>query len=144
MAPEALKEGLCTGPSDVWAFGVVMWEIWTYACLPYSAHTNQEVMEGIADSLRLEQPSNCPDSVYRLMKEVLRVLSMSLFVLATLNSGLCSAGSRSPDTVLHSSHSKLTSVTSPSDCWTHRTTLTFAAVHTSLPSPPRKQAIRCR
>ncbi len=80
MAPEALKEGLCTGASDVWAFGVVMWEIWTYACLPYSSHTNQEVMEGIQESLRLEQPSNCPDAVYRLMKEVLLLFKCSASV----------------------------------------------------------------
>ncbi len=73
MAPEALREGKCTTQSDVWSFGVVLWEIWTYACLPYSAYTNQEVYEGIAATLMLRQPAQCPDAIYRLMKEVLRL-----------------------------------------------------------------------
>ncbi len=73
MAPEALREGKCTVFSDVWSFGVVLWEIWTYATLPYASYTNQEVFEGVTDStdsMRLPQPSGCPNAIYRLMKEV--------------------------------------------------------------------------
>jgi hypothetical protein len=58
-----------TTQGDVWSLGVVLWEIWTYACLPYSSHTNQEVMEGVPSGLRLDQPLSCPDGLYRLMKE---------------------------------------------------------------------------
>ena len=71
MAPEALKDGMCTSQSDVWSFGIVLWEVWTYACLPYSSFTNQEVFEGISEgALRLEQPPGCPDAIYRRMEEV--------------------------------------------------------------------------
>jgi serine/threonine protein kinase len=70
MAPEALQKGMCTIQSDVWSFGVVLWEVWTYACLPYSSFTNQEVYESVVGGLRLTQPASCPDAVYRLMKEV--------------------------------------------------------------------------
>ena len=70
MAPESLRDGLFTVKSDVWSFGVVVWEIWTYGSLPYAALTNQEVFEMLEDNLRLEQPDDCPDVVYRLMKEV--------------------------------------------------------------------------
>lgn len=72
MAPEALKEGRFTTASDVWSFGVVLWEIWSYAVLPYAAMTNQEVFEATTTSQkkRLEQPAGCPDAIYRLMKDV--------------------------------------------------------------------------
>ncbi len=70
MAPEGLAAGVCTSQSDVWSFGVVLWEIWTYACLPYASFTNQEVFEGVSKDLRLQQPQGCPDALYRVMKEV--------------------------------------------------------------------------
>ena len=70
MAPECMKEGRFSTNSDVWSFGVVLWEIWSYALLPYSSLTNQEVFESVAGALRLEQPTGCPDAIYRLMKEV--------------------------------------------------------------------------
>ena len=72
MAPEGLHEGKFSSQSDVGSFGVVLWEIWSYACLPYSALTNQEVVEAAANgNLRLEQPTGCPDALYRIMKEVI-------------------------------------------------------------------------
>jgi megakaryocyte-associated tyrosine kinase len=79
MAPEALKEGRFTTASDVWSFGVVLWEIWSYAVLPYAAMTNQEVFEATTTSQnkRLEQPAGCPDAIYRLMKDVRPLMSSS-------------------------------------------------------------------
>jgi serine/threonine protein kinase len=74
MAPETLKEGKYTTASDVWSFGIVLWEIWSYATLPYAILTNDEVFEGVTGDPRsfalLEQPFGCPDAIYRLMKEV--------------------------------------------------------------------------
>ena len=44
MPPESIHQGRFSVQSDIWSFGVVMWEVWTYACLPYAAQTNQEVI----------------------------------------------------------------------------------------------------
>lgn len=63
--------------SDVWAFGVTLWEILTFAReLPYEALTDKEVVENLTDISETEslpemlgQPYNCPRDVYELMME---------------------------------------------------------------------------
>ncbi len=46
MSPEAVKYGRYTTESDVWAYGVVLWEIFTYGRQPYYGHSNEEVSTG--------------------------------------------------------------------------------------------------
>ena len=70
MAPECIHDGIFTISGDIWSFGVLLWEIWTYANLPYAHLTNQEVFESIMHHNRLSQPDLCPDAVYHLMMEV--------------------------------------------------------------------------
>lgn len=43
MAPESITYGKFSLESDVWAYGVVLWEIFTYAKQPYYGHSNDEV-----------------------------------------------------------------------------------------------------
>ena len=43
MSPESVKYGRFTTESDVWAYGVVLWEIFSYGKQPYYGHTNEEV-----------------------------------------------------------------------------------------------------
>ena len=43
MSPEAVKWGRFTIDSDIWAFGVVLWEIFSYGRQPYCGHSNEEV-----------------------------------------------------------------------------------------------------
>ena len=43
MSPESVKYGRFTSESDVWAYGVVLWEIFSYGRQPYYGHTNEEV-----------------------------------------------------------------------------------------------------
>uniref|UniRef100_UPI00358E8962 uncharacterized protein n=1 Tax=Myxine glutinosa TaxID=7769 RepID=UPI00358E8962 len=67
MAPESLQDGIFTIRSDVWAFGVLLWEIMSLGRQPYPARTNVEVLKFVVADGRLERPGNCPDVIYKLM-----------------------------------------------------------------------------
>ncbi|XP_055298116.1 proto-oncogene tyrosine-protein kinase ROS isoform X4 [Sitodiplosis mosellana] len=67
MSPESLVDGVFTSQSDIWAFGVLCWEIMTLGQQPYPARTNVEVLHYVRDGGRLDKPSNCPDDLYQLM-----------------------------------------------------------------------------
>ncbi|XP_067848326.1 proto-oncogene tyrosine-protein kinase ROS-like [Heptranchias perlo] len=67
MAPESLIDGLFTNQSDVWSFGILMWEVMTLGQQPYPARTNLEVLHFVRTGGRLEKPNNCPDNVHQLM-----------------------------------------------------------------------------
>lgn len=68
MAPEALMDGISTSASDVWAFGVVLWEIVTFAKLPYGLLSNMEVCDQVTeDDYRMPMPKGCPEQLYALM-----------------------------------------------------------------------------
>ncbi|XP_029162941.1 proto-oncogene tyrosine-protein kinase ROS-like [Nylanderia fulva] len=68
MAPESIVNGIFTSHSDVWSFGVLMWEITSLGEQPYSSRTNLEVMDYIRTGGRLQMPLNCPSSLYQLMQ----------------------------------------------------------------------------
>ncbi|NXL85915.1 INSRR protein, partial [Alectura lathami] len=67
MSPEALKDGIFNTQSDVWSFGVVLWEISTLAEQPYQGMSNEQVLRFVMDNGVLERPENCPDQLYELM-----------------------------------------------------------------------------
>ncbi|XP_056401019.1 insulin receptor-related protein [Hyla sarda] len=67
MSPESLKDGIFTPYSDVWSFGVVLWEIATLAEQPYQGLANEQVLHFVMDSGILEKPENCPDRLHELM-----------------------------------------------------------------------------
>ena len=67
-APEAAKYTRFTTESDVWSFGIVLYEILTYGRFPYPGMTNMEVITKIQEGYRMPRPTNCPDPVYDLMK----------------------------------------------------------------------------
>ena len=60
MAPEALLEAKYTSASDVWSFGVLAYEVTSFAVTPYGALGPQEVMEELKKGYRLPQPPDCP------------------------------------------------------------------------------------
>ncbi|XP_012280342.1 insulin-like receptor [Orussus abietinus] len=68
MAPESLKDGLFTSYSDVWSYGVVLWEMVTLASQPYQGLSNDQVLRYVIDGGVMERPENCPDSLYTLMR----------------------------------------------------------------------------
>ncbi|XP_039194606.1 ephrin type-A receptor 1 isoform X4 [Crotalus tigris] len=67
-APEAIANRIFTSASDVWSFGIVMWEVFSYGDKPYGDMSNQEVMKSIEDGYRLPPPVDCPSILYDLMK----------------------------------------------------------------------------
>uniref|UniRef100_H2ZIT7 Tyrosine-protein kinase n=1 Tax=Ciona savignyi TaxID=51511 RepID=H2ZIT7_CIOSA len=66
-APEVLNYTKFSSKSDVWAFGILVWELFTGGKMPYRALSNTEVVERVAHGHRLERPQSCPHDVYRLM-----------------------------------------------------------------------------
>ncbi|XP_030164502.1 ephrin type-A receptor 1 [Lynx canadensis] len=67
-APEAIAHRTFTTASDVWSFGIVMWEVLSFGDKPYGEMSNQEVMKSIEDGYRLPPPVDCPAPLYELMK----------------------------------------------------------------------------
>ncbi|XP_054728976.1 protein sevenless [Anastrepha obliqua] len=66
MAPESLSDGVFTTQSDVWAFAVLCWEIFTFGQQPYAGRNNYEALNYVKDGGRLEKPKNCPDKLFSL------------------------------------------------------------------------------
>ncbi|XP_064426703.1 tyrosine-protein kinase receptor TYRO3 isoform X1 [Mirounga angustirostris] len=67
LALESLADNLYTVHSDVWAFGVTMWEIMTRGQTPYAGIENAEIYNYLIGGNRLKQPSECTEDVYELM-----------------------------------------------------------------------------
>uniref|UniRef100_A0A8D0GXK7 Tyrosine-protein kinase receptor n=1 Tax=Sphenodon punctatus TaxID=8508 RepID=A0A8D0GXK7_SPHPU len=68
MAPESLKDGVFTAFSDVWSFGVVLWEISSLAEQPYQGLSNEQVLKFVMDGGYLDQPDSCPERLHSLMQ----------------------------------------------------------------------------
>ncbi|XP_056460280.1 tyrosine-protein kinase ABL2-like isoform X2 [Gadus chalcogrammus] len=66
-APEGLDNNTFSIKSDVWAFGVLLWEITTYGMSPYPGMDRSQVYDLLEKGNRLEQPEGCPPKVYELM-----------------------------------------------------------------------------
>lgn len=69
MPPESIMYGKFTTDSDVWSFGVILWEVFSYGLQPYFGYTNQEVIEMVRSRQLLSQPEDCPARMYGLMVE---------------------------------------------------------------------------
>ncbi|CAH0598780.1 unnamed protein product [Chrysodeixis includens] len=69
MPPEAYIDGVFTIKTDVWSFGVLLWEVFSLGVMPYTGCANREVMEMVSGGGRLEKPYGCPQEIYRLMCE---------------------------------------------------------------------------
>ncbi|CAK9293430.1 unnamed protein product [Gordionus sp. m RMFG-2023] len=69
MPPEAYLDGLFSTKSDVWAFGILLWEIFTLGYMPYPGIGNQEVMVIVAKGNRLNFPSCCPLKIREIMMQ---------------------------------------------------------------------------
>lgn len=70
-SPECINYLRFTSASDVWAYGVTLWEMFSYGFQPWAALTGQQILEAIDEPnfQRLEQPDCCPKEYYSLMKK---------------------------------------------------------------------------
>uniref|UniRef100_A0A8C7I7C9 Tyrosine-protein kinase n=1 Tax=Oncorhynchus kisutch TaxID=8019 RepID=A0A8C7I7C9_ONCKI len=67
-APESLAYNKFSIKSDVWAFGVLLWEIATYGMSPYPGIDLSQVYELLEKDYRMDRPEGCPEKVYQLMR----------------------------------------------------------------------------
>ncbi|KAM9861075.1 tyrosine-protein kinase Fes/Fps [Aulostomus maculatus] len=66
-APEALNYGRYTTESDVWSFGVLLWETFSLGMTPYTSMNNQQTREEVEKGYRMPAPHGCPTGISRLM-----------------------------------------------------------------------------
>lgn len=67
MAPESIELCSCTSKSDVWSFGVVLWEIGTLGAFPYQSIANERLLSSLKQGTRLVRPEVCTDELYSIM-----------------------------------------------------------------------------
>lgn len=63
-APEAIRLKVSTSKSDVWSYGVVLWEIFAFGRAPYPRMGQKEVVDAVLKGYRMECPEACPKEVY--------------------------------------------------------------------------------
>ncbi|OCU02261.1 hypothetical protein XELAEV_18008022mg [Xenopus laevis] len=68
-APEALNYGRYSSESDVWSFGILLWETFSLGVCPYPGMTNQQAREQVEKGYRMSAPQNCPEEVFRIMQK---------------------------------------------------------------------------
>lgn len=63
LALETLQKKSYSEASDIWSFGVLMWELCTLARQPYMEIINDDMEQFLSEGYRLAQPVNCPDEL---------------------------------------------------------------------------------
>ncbi|KAM7344585.1 anaplastic lymphoma kinase [Cochliomyia hominivorax] len=69
MPPEAFLDGIFTSKTDVWSFGVLLWEVFSLGLMPYTGLPNPEVMQLVTNGGRLGTPPGCPPVIYKIMAD---------------------------------------------------------------------------
>ncbi|XP_017544714.1 tyrosine-protein kinase SRK2 [Pygocentrus nattereri] len=68
-APEAILDNKFSIKSDVWSFGILLYEIMTFGQMPYPTLTNSQVVQKLRSGYRMSCPANCPKVLYDIMRE---------------------------------------------------------------------------
>lgn len=89
MAPESINNYRFTTESDIWSFGIVLWELFSYGAQPYYGLTNEQVIHSFRDYVLLLCPIDCPPSVYALMTECWDILPPSRPTFSSIYKKLC-------------------------------------------------------
>ena len=67
MSPEALSYNRISKKSDVWSYGVLLWEIYSYGCSPYPSIPIENILAQLTSGYRMEKPMDCDDFIYDVM-----------------------------------------------------------------------------
>ncbi|PAV59038.1 hypothetical protein WR25_10749 [Diploscapter pachys] len=67
LSPEAIRENIYSTKSDVWAYGIVLYEIVTLGGFPYPNICDKDLLQYLNDGNRLEKPDSCSDEMYALI-----------------------------------------------------------------------------
>ena len=71
-APEAVLYNRFTIKSDVWSFGILLYEMITYGLFPYPGMNNSEIVQELVKGYRMSCPKDCPEQLYKIMRECWR------------------------------------------------------------------------
>lgn len=70
MAIESIRDRVFTIKSDVWSFGILLWEIFTLGGNPYpGVEKNDQIYKNLVVGFRMEKPDQCPVATYKIMQE---------------------------------------------------------------------------
>ncbi|XP_020850180.1 tyrosine-protein kinase CSK [Phascolarctos cinereus] len=67
-APEALREKKFSTKSDVWSFGILLWEIYSFGRVPYPRIPLKDVVPRVEKGYKMDAPDGCPAAVYEVMR----------------------------------------------------------------------------
>lgn len=81
LAPECIMDGLWSQETDVWAFGVTMWEIWSLGHMPYPGWTAARVCREVINGYKLPPPDGTPEPVANLIRSCWNPSRPEFFVL---------------------------------------------------------------
>ncbi|XP_041588123.1 tyrosine-protein kinase Srms-like isoform X3 [Vulpes lagopus] len=93
-APEAANYRIYSPKSDVWSFGVLLYEVFTHGQCPYEGLSNHEALQQVTRGYRLPRPAACPAEVYALMLDCWKGSPAQRPAFATLQDRLSAAHGR--------------------------------------------------
>nr|CAD7595295.1 unnamed protein product [Timema genevievae] len=96
MSPESVMYGRFTLESDVWSYGVVLWEIYSMGKQPYYGHSNEEVVRLILQGIMLIPPDDCPTLICELMRSCWKTEPRDRIRFPEIYDKLCEARDESP------------------------------------------------
>ncbi|KAH8307764.1 hypothetical protein KR044_012910 [Drosophila immigrans] len=68
-APEALKNGRFSNKSDMWSYGILLWEIYSFGRVPYPRIPLADVVKHVEVGYKMEAPEGCPSEIYEMMRQ---------------------------------------------------------------------------
>ncbi|GAB6019018.1 hypothetical protein CHUAL_000649 [Chamberlinius hualienensis] len=68
-APEALRQSKFSNKSDVWSYGILLWEVYSFGRVPYPRIPLADVVKHVEKGYRMEAPEGCPPEIYEVMRQ---------------------------------------------------------------------------
>uniref|UniRef100_A0A1A8RXH7 Receptor tyrosine kinase-like orphan receptor 2 n=2 Tax=Nothobranchius rachovii TaxID=451742 RepID=A0A1A8RXH7_9TELE len=138
MSPEAIMYGKFSTDSDIWSYGVLLWETFSYGLQPYCGYSNQDVIEMVQRHQLLACPDDCPTWIYTLMLDCWSELPARRPRFKDIHSRL-----RSWDSLSNCNSPVQTSVTSNTTQTSSLSTsyVSMSTANTSRYSSPKKSSL---